>query len=92
MVGQWKELIERYNEENGGNTRVIFTEAYAELDDTLKYYEVANFPFNFALIEKLNENSNAYEFKNQIDVWLTSMPQGATANWVVSLSLNLKRI
>lgn len=90
MVKDWRKLIDQYNIDNEGDTRVIFTEAYAELDDTMRYYKdtdgepIAHFPFNFLLIEKLNEHSNAYQFKNEIDVWLTKMPEGATANWVVS--------
>lgn len=90
MVRQWRELIDDYNQEHGGSTRVIFTEAYADLEKTLRYYKdengnpVSHFPFNFLLIENLDENSNAYKFKNEIDIWLTNLPEGATSNWVVS--------
>lgn len=89
MVGEWRELIDAYNRDKGGDTRVLFTEAYASLEDTVRYYSEdgkvrAHFPFNFVLIEKLNENSNAYVFKNEIDTWMTVVPEGATSNWVVS--------
>lgn len=90
MVQQWREMIDTYNREKGGDTRVLFTEAYASLDDTVRYYADedgnprAHFPFNFVLIERLNEKSNAYMFKNEIDTWMTVVPEGATSNWVVS--------
>lgn len=101
MVRQWRELIDEYNNNHKGSTRVIFTEAYTDLKKTLRYYQdeegnlVSHFPFNFVLIENLSENSNAYQFKNQIDIWLTSLPVGATSNWVVSfihIHLELDRL
>lgn len=93
MVQQWRELIDAYNAEKGGDTRVLFTEAYASVEDTLRYYADsdgnprAHFPFNFVLIEKLSESSNAYQFKNEIDIWMTLVPAGATSNWVVSINI-----
>jgi alpha-glucosidase len=89
MVEEWRTLIDNYNEEKKGDTRVLFTEAYASIENTVRYYGEdgktrAHFPFNFVLIEKLNENSNAYVFKNEIDIWMTALPEGATSNWVVS--------
>lgn len=91
MVQQWRVLIDNYNRDHGGDNRVIFTEAYATLEDTIRYYQddsgkpIAHFPFNFLMIEKLNERSNAYQFKLEIDLWLNTIPTGATSNWVVSL-------
>lgn len=96
MVQQWRELIDEFNTNNEGSTRVIFTEAYTDLANTLRYYEdengnkISHFPFNFLLIEKLNENSNAHQFKNEIDIWLTNLPEGATSNWVVSFYLHFQ--
>jgi alpha-glucosidase len=89
MVEEWRTLIDNYNREKGGDTRVLFTEAYTNVEDTMRYYGEdgktrAHFPFNFLLIDRLNQNSNAYSFKNEIDIWMTLLPQGATSNWVVS--------
>lgn len=90
MVQQWRVLIDNYNIEKGGDMRVLFTEAYASIEDTVRYYADeqgnprAHFPFNFVLIEKLNENSNVVDFKAEIDNWLSQVPEGATSNWVVS--------
>lgn len=91
MVQQWRVMIDAYNIAKGGNTRVLFTEAYASIDDTVRYYADeegkprAHFPFNFVLIERLNENSNAVQFKEQIDSWMKAVPVGAASNWVVSI-------
>lgn len=90
MVGEWRSLIDEYNAAKGGDTRVIFIEAWASVDDTVRYYADsegnlrAHFPFNFFLIDDLNVDSTPREFKQAIDKWITHMPAGATANWVVS--------
>lgn len=90
MVQQWRVLIDTYNNDKGGDTRVLFTEAYASIEDTVRYYADeqgnprAHFPFNFVLIERLNENSNVVDFKREIDNWLSQVPAGSTSNWVVS--------
>lgn len=91
MVQQYRELIDAYNLARGGDTRVLFTEAYASIEDTVRYYIDENgnprshFPFNFILIERLNENSNAADFKREIDSWLDAVPAGKASNWVVSV-------
>lgn len=93
MVQQWRVLIDAYNTEKGGDTRVLFTEAYASTEDTVRYYADeegnprAHFPFNFVLLNNLNKDSNAYLFKNEIDIWMTQIPAGATSNWVVSWTI-----
>lgn len=90
MVSQWRTLINNYNQEKGGDTRVLFTEAYASIEDTVRYYADeqgnpgAHFPFNFVLIERLNEESDAPAFKREIDNWMSQVPAGSTSNWVVS--------
>jgi alpha-glucosidase len=43
----------------------------------------SHFPFNFILIENLNENSNAFDFKTQIDNWINNLPSIGTSNWVL---------
>lgn len=93
MVGEWRRLIDDYTMEKGGTTRVIFVEAFATIENTMRYYiddegnPRANFPFNFMLLEKLNADSTARDFKNIIDTWLSNVPVGATSNWVVSDNL-----
>jgi len=43
----------------------------------------AHFPFNFILIEWLNKDSDAPKFKETIETWLNSVPEGKISNWVV---------
>ena len=66
------------------------TEAYADLDQTMLWYQNADgskkgshIPFNFAMIINLNNNSKAIDFKNTVDEWLSKMPEGANPNWVL---------
>lgn len=95
MVGQWRRLIDDYNAAKGGDTRVIFTEAYVTLNKTMQYYADmqgnprSHFPFNFFLIKEFNAESTARDLKNTIDKWRENMPTGATANWIVSLARNV---
>lgn len=44
----------------------------------------AHFPFNFDFITSLSKSSNARDFVYVIHRWLTYMPHGKVANWVVS--------
>lgn len=91
MVGEWRRLIDDYNSNKGGEPRVMFIEAWTNVDDTMQYYgdaegnPRAHFPFNFGLINELKGNSTAHDFKKSIDGWMTRMPLGATPNWVVSV-------
>ena len=88
-VQEFRELIDKYNEEHEGSTRVLFTEAYADLAQTQKYFidefgkVGSHFPFNFVLIENLNEFSTARDFKREIDNWINNLPDIGTSNWVL---------
>jgi alpha-glucosidase len=90
MVQEWRQLIDEYNTKKGGDTRVLFTEAYASIDDTVRFYADsegkprAHFPFNFFLMGDLSASSTPKDFKKSIDKWMSRMPYGATPNWVVS--------
>lgn len=88
-VQEFRVLIDNYNEAHPDTTRVLFTEAYANITFTMKYFidEKGNlgshFPFNFILIENLNENSNAFDFKREIDRWISNLPSIGVSNWVL---------
>lgn len=91
MIRQLRELVDRYTEEKGGDARVIMTEVYADIENTMKYYGTedgselrAHFTFNFQLITKLNAKSTAKDVVDAIKEWMTHMPSPYTANWVVS--------
>lgn len=81
VVRGWVEVLAEYS-----GDRVMMIEAYTTIPMTMKYYEYgASYPFNFGMITDVNNQSTAADFKNFIDTWMNNMPQGATANWVVSL-------
>lgn len=65
--------------------KLLMMEDYASLPAVMKYYRYgADLPFNFALIMQVDKNSKASDFKKVIDQWMSNMPAGGTANWVVS--------
>jgi hypothetical protein len=52
----------------------------------MKYYGTdpgAYLPFNFGLITKLNDGSNASDFNDAVYTWLENLPRGKWPNWVV---------
>lgn len=66
----------------------MVTEAYTSLQMMMRYYGNAtrggSLPFNFVYLERINSTSDANGLKSAIDAWITNMPAGKTANWVVS--------
>ncbi|KAF5286038.1 hypothetical protein FQR65_LT12973 [Abscondita terminalis] len=88
MIYQWRQYIDDYTTEHGGDDRVIMTEAYTDINNTMKYYgnttsKGAHFTFNFQLITKLNGTSNAKDIVNAVNEWITHIPQQYTSNWVL---------
>ncbi|KAG6452995.1 hypothetical protein O3G_MSEX007927 [Manduca sexta] len=88
IVYEWREYIDNYNKKNGNDTRVLFSEGYANVTMTMLYYGNeegaigAHFPFNFDFITDLSAGSNARDFVYIILRWLTYMPHGGVPNWV----------
>lgn len=75
---------------HGGETKIMMTEAYANMTFTMRYYQSddgtrkgSHIPFNFLMISDLNEKSSAKDFVHTINKWMSYMPAGETANWVV---------
>ncbi|EAT37484.1 AAEL010540-PA [Aedes aegypti] len=90
VIARWRKVIDDYVKESDSDTIIMMTEAYANLTMTMKFYESddgtqprAHFPFNFAMIEDLNDGSKASNFKYIIDRWLDNMPRGKITNWVL---------
>lgn len=90
-------MLDAWQDEHQTETKIIMTEAYANLTFTMRYYGTnednnlrfgAQIPFNFLLITDLDRDSIAPDFIQTINKWLTYMPgtlsQTITANWVVS--------
>ncbi|XP_015432639.1 PREDICTED: alpha-glucosidase-like [Dufourea novaeangliae] len=79
IVKGWSEVLKEYED-----SKVMMMEAYTDIPMTMKYYEAgASFPFNFGMITDANKSSTAEDFKKLIDRWMSNMPTGAAANWVV---------
>lgn len=72
-----------------GEYKFMISEAYTDLDLMIKYYGNAqrngSIPFNFVFLGDINNHSNARDIKLVIDKWMTFMPSGKVANWVVSI-------
>lgn len=87
----WRDVLDDWQKAHGGETRIMMTEAYTNISFTMKYYESddgtrkgAQLPFNFLMISDLNKYSKAQDFVAIINQWMSHMPSGETANWVVS--------
>ncbi|XP_037977062.2 maltase A1 [Plutella xylostella] len=88
IVYDWREFVDNYQRENGGDTRVILTEGYTNISMTMQYYGYggrlgAHFPFNFGFITDLTRGFSAPDLVYCVLKWLTYMPRGAVANWVL---------
>lgn len=90
MVYQWREAMDNYKKQNGGDTRVLMTECWSDLSIIKTYFEDENkrqgsqMPFNFQLILHLDANNKkASDFKTVIDSWLNTVPDRRSPNWVL---------
>ncbi|VVD04051.1 unnamed protein product [Leptidea sinapis] len=85
VVFDWREVLDEYTETHG-EYKIMMTEAYTNLFNTILYYGNENrdgaIPFNFIFLEEINKNSTARDIKTTIDKWMTYMPHGRVANWV----------
>lgn len=88
MIYWWRQFLDEYQKENGGPTRIMMTEAYANHEQVSRYYgadkvEGSHMPFNFLLINDDAPNWQAKRFKEEIDTWLSYVPAGKVSNWVL---------
>lgn len=91
FIYEMREIMEKYTKKDN-ITRLLMSEAYASVSDLVKWYGDgegenkrigAHIPFNFMLISKLDNTSNAKNFHEAINEWLDKMPEDAEANWVM---------
>ncbi|KAJ2951412.1 hypothetical protein O0L34_g13556 [Tuta absoluta] len=84
-IYDWRDLFNEYIEKQG-EYKIMLTEAYADLEQMIRYYGVGNrtgsIPMNFAFLGDVSNTSNARDIKLVIDNWMTFMPVGFPANWV----------
>ncbi|XP_032685970.1 maltase 1-like [Odontomachus brunneus] len=84
LVRSWRKILDDYANRTNTDEKVMMTEAYTSLENTIKYYNYgSHIPFNFNFIMNVNANSNAAEFKNIIDEWMKAKPKDGVANWVM---------
>lgn len=90
MVYKFREIADQYQANNGGERRILMTEAYANTTEYVKYFKSADgkklgsqMPFNFVLIEELKRHSTAAEFEEKIIEKIASVPEGTRLNWVM---------
>jgi alpha-glucosidase len=91
MVYQWRAVMDEYQQQHGGDARVILAETYSPIDIAMQYYgnqtaKGAHMPFNFQLILNIKNDSNAEDYKRVVDLWMSKMPSSGRANWVVSVN------
>lgn len=90
MAYQWRELLDNFKKNNGGETRIIMTESWSDIEKQQRFYgdrktrNGSYVPFNFEMMKTTNLNSQAKDFKVAVDAWLKNMPADVEANWVVS--------
>lgn len=90
MIYQWRAVLDEYLAAEGGYTRIMMSEAYANTSKTMQYYQSldgtrngAHMPFNFVLLNELDEHSSANDFLRVINDRLTAIPSGLVTNWVL---------
>ncbi|XP_061399012.1 maltase A3 [Musca vetustissima] len=88
LVYEWRQVLDDFWKENGGDERILMVETWSPIEIVMEYYgnstaEGAQIPFNFQMISYLWNDSDAYHYANLINEWLSKMPAGRTANWVV---------
>uniref|UniRef100_A0A1I8Q722 alpha-glucosidase n=1 Tax=Stomoxys calcitrans TaxID=35570 RepID=A0A1I8Q722_STOCA len=88
LVYEWREILDKFQQDHGGEERVLMVETWSPIDIVVQYYgnstaEGAQIPFNFQMILYIWEDSDAHQYAKVINNWLTAMPEGRTPNWVV---------
>lgn len=87
MVYDWRDMMDQYKIDHGGEDRILMTEAYANITFTQLFYgndkrKGSHLPFNFVLLKDLNKNSNAKDFHEAIHRWIDPLDKKYTPNWL----------
>ncbi|XP_076600020.1 amino acid transporter heavy chain SLC3A1 [Chaetodon auriga] len=88
LLRDWRAVMDVYSREPG-RYRFMVTESYDyhEVDKTMMYYSTplvkeSDFPFNFYLLD-LPQNTSGLWVQHLVNLWMSNMPRGQWANWVV---------
>ncbi|KMQ90254.1 maltase 1 [Lasius niger] len=83
LFGSWRKYLDEYADEHNQDQKMMVMEAYTSFPHTMQYYDYDVTPFNFMFIINVTNSSSAQYFKQEIDLWMNSMPKGDIANWVL---------
>ncbi|CAN9499619.1 unnamed protein product [Ophioblennius macclurei] len=88
LLRTFRAEMDKYSREPG-RYRVMVTESYDyhEVHKTMMYYSTplvreSDFPFNFYLLD-LPQKKSGFWVKELVNLWMSNMPKGEWANWVV---------
>ncbi|XP_055845478.1 maltase A2-like [Episyrphus balteatus] len=87
LLYSWRNFLDNYQKENGGDTRVLLAEAYSPIEWLDKItgngtHNGVHVPFNFAFLQ-LNLTVNARNIETLVDSWMNVMwKKHQTANWL----------
>ncbi|XP_069689413.1 maltase A3-like isoform X1 [Periplaneta americana] len=87
VIKEWRSFLDGEFKDKDNHTRVIMTEVYASIEETMAYYgndtnPGAYFTFNFNLVNSAGSWSTANDFNNVIHSWVDNIPEGKQSNWV----------
>lgn len=91
MVYQWREVADKWQKDNGGDTRILMTEAYTNSSEYPRYFKSrenpsrlgAQMPFNFVPLNNLHKYSVPSDYAKYIAEAIDSVPKGTRLNWVM---------
>lgn len=88
MNVQWRQLLDDFQRERGGDSRVMMTEIWGSIEEATQYYgnsthNGSHIPFNFDFTGITDYYSTARDYSNAINRWMKYMPEHQIANWVV---------
>ncbi|XP_044749211.1 maltase 1-like [Coccinella septempunctata] len=88
VLYEFREVVDNYTREHGGDARILMSEAYAPLDKTMRYYGTADgsrlgahFTFNFFFVGVNLNSSDAYSIENLVYTWIDNLPSIYVSNW-----------
>lgn len=88
MVYQWRKVLDDYTKEHSGDARIMMTESYSPLNVISQYFgnethNGSHIPFNFQMLSRLWNESNAHEYIACMNDWTKIVPMNQVSNWVV---------
>ncbi|XP_066245462.1 maltase 1-like [Euwallacea similis] len=86
LVYSWRKFLDNYTTANGGDARIMVTEASTSMKNVTRYYgnstnPGAHFSFNF-LMFSANSGWSAGSIYDNIKNWVTSLSQDLPNNWL----------